>query len=602
MRHRWRRMMLKIAAGLLAAAIMALLLDLYSTSGPPQLQRLQARPLTPTPGAGADNIFWAVQVTDLHISKFRDPGRSADFEKFCTEGIDIIKPSLVLMTGDITDAKTKNKLGSDQFKMEWQIYQTILKRSRAMEKSKWLDIRGNHDAFNIPDLQSVRNYYRKYSALRKEGSFHYVHRTSFGNYSFICVDATLTPGPKRPYNFFGILNKEQMDELSLLAKESQHSNQSIWFGHYPTSTIISPSPGIRAVMRYRILAFDHDLFSFSDLKSDEWPVVLITNPKSALYRSSAHEPLGRMKHSSHIRILAFSPFVIASVEIRIDGIYIGTAVHVSGPLYVLKWNPDYYSTGLYRIEAKVQDVSGKIIAESHMFTLEDNTSLSFDFLPSFILLTDHYIAVQVLFLLTVLVQVSVLVAFRYLRKPTLKKPPGFVSLTSFSLHVTSKTSSVYYPLLLLSLYTALGPWFVGEVIDGHIGACFAFGVIVRGQFLQGSLTYVVGILQLAFFNFPLMVYLCWCLLLRCQGHSFCSHFRTKRLSSVPVHVLMFLLLSWQVYSCYFLLQTYGTLSFFLSPMRTWLVVMTLLLTQRTWTHGSSELKTYIVEMKTCQSY
>lgn len=49
--------------------------------------------------------------------------------------------------------------------------------------------------------------FRKYSANQKLGSFHYVHSTPFGNYSFICADATLTPGPKRPYNFFGILNQ-----------------------------------------------------------------------------------------------------------------------------------------------------------------------------------------------------------------------------------------------------------------------------------------------------------------------------------------------------------------------------------------------------------
>lgn len=50
---------------------------------------------------------------------------------------------------------------------------------------------------------------RKYSANQKVGSFHYVHKTPFGNYSFICADATITPGPKRPYNFFGILNQVQ---------------------------------------------------------------------------------------------------------------------------------------------------------------------------------------------------------------------------------------------------------------------------------------------------------------------------------------------------------------------------------------------------------
>nr|XP_032636103.1 transmembrane protein 62 isoform X2 [Chelonoidis abingdonii] len=472
-----------------------------------------------------------------------------------------------------------------------------------MEKTKWIDIKGNHDSFNIPHLDSIQNYYRRYSAWHKDGSFHYVHRTPFGNYSFICVDATLSPGPKRPYNFFGILNMSQMEELSSLATESHHSNQTIWFGHYPTSTIISPSLGVRMVMssataylcghlhtlgglmpvlhsrhpqgtlelelgdwmenrKYRILAFDHDLLSFADLNFEEWPVVLITNPKSLLYSSSTHEPLVKILHSTHIRILVFSPSFITSVK----------------------------------------DAIGKSSTQGHTFAVNENLSLRFGFLSSLILLTDHYILTRVLFGLTVLIQITLLVTFRYLRKPTLKGPPGLVMLTSFSLHVLSKTNTFYYSVLILSLYTALGPWFIGEVIDGQVGTCFSFGVIVGGHFLQGGLTFVVGISQMIFFNLPLMVYLCWCLLLRCQGHSFCSHIRhVRHFLAVPIHLTMLLLLAWQVYSCYFLQRTYGTLAFFLSPMKTWLVVLTLVLIRKTWTLSSSELRTYIVEMKNCQN-
>ncbi|XP_037252008.1 transmembrane protein 62 isoform X2 [Falco biarmicus] len=639
-----RRRMLKLALGLLAAAAVALLLESYAPSGaqPPVGQR-RRRAARPAPGAKAANLLWVVQVSDIHISRFRDPKRAPDFEKFCSETIDIIQPALVLATGDLTDAKTRDKLGSEQVEVEWKTYHSILKRSRVMEKTKWIDIKGNHDSFNIPHLDSVWNYYRKYSSWRKDGSFHYIHTTSFGNYSFICVDATLSPGPKRPYNFFGILNMNQMKELSLMATESLHSNHTIWFGHFPTSTIISSAPGIRTLMssataylcghlhtlgglmpalhsqhrggtlelelgdwmdnrRYRILAFDHDLFSFADLNFEEWPVVLITNPKSFLYSSSAHEPLVKILHSTHVRILAFSPSVIISVKVNIDGVHLGNAHQVSGPLYVLKWSPQNYSEGFHHIDVTVQDASGRISTRSHIFAMEENLSRRFDFWPSVILLIDYYVLARVLFGLIVLIQITLLVIFRYLQKPALKEKPGLLTLTSYSLHVFSKTNTFYYSIMFLNLYTILGPWFVGELIDGQVGACFSFGLFVGGSFFQGSLTFVVGILQLLFFNLPLMAYLCWCLLLRCQGYSFRSHVHhIPRLVAVLVHLAMALLLAWQVYSCYFLQRTYGTLAFFLSPMRTWLVVLTAALIWKTWTLKSSELRTYILEMKNCQS-
>ncbi|XP_016067841.1 PREDICTED: transmembrane protein 62 isoform X2 [Miniopterus natalensis] len=480
---------------------------------------------------------------------------------------------------------------------------------------------------------------RKYSAVRRDGSFHYVHSTPFGNYSFISLDATPNPGPKRPFNFFGILDEKRMEELLLLSKESSRSNHSIWFGHYVTFTILSPSPGVRSIMssatayfcghlhtlgglmpvlhtrhsqgtlelelgdwkknrRYRIFAFDHDLFSFSDLIFGEWPVVLITNPKSLLYSCPKHEPLERILHSTHIRVLAFSLTSITSVTVKIDGVHIGQASHSSGPIFTLKWDPRNYSDRTHNIEVIVQDSAGRSKSVRHIFSLQEDNQLRFDPLASFILLTDHCMVARVLFVMIVLIQLSILIIFRHRGYLEIKRPPGFINLTSFSLHVLSKINISYYSLLLLTLYTVLGPWFIGEITKGKMGCCFSFGIFVDGHFLQGSITFVVGLLQLAFFNIPLMAYLCWSLLQRCFGHNFRSHLRQgKYLKIIPVHLVMLLLYASQIYSCYFLHMTYGTVAFFFSPLRTWLTLLTPLLIYRVWTLNSKELGTFTVQLK-----
>lgn len=117
-----------------------------------------------------------------------------------------------------------------------------------MEKIKWLDIKGNYDVFNILSLDSIKNYYRKYFVVCRDGFFYYVYSIFFGNYLFICVDVIVNLGFKRFYNFFGILDKKKMEEFLLLVKESSWSNYIIWFGYFIIFIIFFLLLGIWLIM------------------------------------------------------------------------------------------------------------------------------------------------------------------------------------------------------------------------------------------------------------------------------------------------------------------------------------------------------------------
>jgi hypothetical protein len=58
-------------------------------------------------------------------------------------------------------------------------------------------------------------------------------------YSFIGVDSAVEPGPKRPYNFFGDLKDGELELLQDYARMAEDSVGTVWFGHYPITTIHS---------------------------------------------------------------------------------------------------------------------------------------------------------------------------------------------------------------------------------------------------------------------------------------------------------------------------------------------------------------------------
>ncbi|XP_078591294.1 transmembrane protein 62-like isoform X5 [Branchiostoma floridae x Branchiostoma japonicum] len=596
----------------------------------------------PYPGGTADNLLWFLQVSDIHISRFYDPQRVTDLKQFCTENVDVFKPPMVLVTGDLTDAKTVDRGGSMQYEVEWRTYYGVLKETNVMERTLWMDIRGNHDAFDIPALHSNRNFFRQYSSMGQTGkiSYHHAHKTLFGTYSFVALDACLNPGPRRPFNFFGYLNESSLATLQSLADETVHSNMTIWMGHHPTATILSPNPGIKHVIRngiaylcghlhdlgglfpvmysmqeggtlelelsdwmnnrrYRLLAADHDMLSFVDVKLGEWPVVLVTNPKHAMFATPSHEPLGRIRHSTHIRLLAFSPDPIEKVLVWLDGVRFCEASHVEGPLFTCPWNPADYGTGLHTIAVDVSDRKGRTRRQEHPFSV-DGSRANISFVQTVILQTDWLVLMKLVFVLVFTAGVLSLPVLRYC-SPAL--PPGGSSLDSVGgagcggyprqfvqkwlsrLSLLTKVDQLYYPLFCFGVYIPIGPWYVGELIRGHYGALFMHGTYIAGGSLPGLKTYAFASVQIALFHVPLTVYLAMLL----DNHLFHLSHKNDQASNnhakpryrlyrqliglLRLHGFGVFFLIWQLYSSYWVLVAYGTMSFLICPLRTWSLLL-----------------------------
>ncbi len=98
----------------------------------------------------------------------------------------------------------------------------------------------------------------------KSQSYCYTHKTPFGIYNFIAVDVCPDPGPKRPYNFFGVLHLVivchgshltvviqvllQDDLVGLKTLAQKPANHTIWFTHFPSSVISTDHHALRQLM------------------------------------------------------------------------------------------------------------------------------------------------------------------------------------------------------------------------------------------------------------------------------------------------------------------------------------------------------------------
>lgn len=244
---------------------------------------------------------------------------------------------------------------------------------------------------------------------------------------------------------------------------------------------------------------------------------------------------------------------------------------------------------------RVGDVSGRQQTVQHTFSV-DGTSTAFPVLARFVLMCDLSVVFRILFAVAASVCVVPLVFCRVwhelarrglLCRPVQPAAPGTADnadaraaglcnrLRSVcrGFWLLAAVNRLAVPLVVYVVYLCVGPWAYGEVIDGHWGWIYAWGIYVNGGYLPGSLTYLYGFLQLVMCQLPLM-----CIL---GGY---VDERYRRLVGVPekprancqrrcAHAPFAVIVAVEVVLAIFFWYAYGMLAFLCGPFRTWSVVL-----------------------------
>lgn len=488
------------------------------------------------------HIMWFVQVSDLHFSVVFDATRGPDFKKFCQQVIPSVKPSVTIVSGDLTDARMKGLMAGAQQIQEWIMYSDIINSTGVTKQTLWLDIRGNHDDFGVGSFEAKENYFAKYSVRGQRHRRHYSYYVEKGGdtYAFIAVDACLEPGPNRPFNTVGLLHPTDISALRALRDNAtQLANYTVWFGHYPIAAINAPIPGLmelvngpylsghihqtqlyylqprgfldievgdwRAKRIFRLAAIDHGLFSFEDYHFPTWPLILITNPKDHKFSMPKLENLNLIATSTHIRVLVFSTSSIASVTASIDAgdwVPMEPSAHNS-PLYVLRWTPSDFKNGLHTLHIKAVDASGQQSDIQREFSLDGSKS-DFKNLAKLILTHYHQTTAGIIFFLTIGAFILPLLLLRLIDlagkgrciRLYAKNHGNMLTHLVGKAYYMTCVDKVFLPVIGIPLYMTFGPWLVGTVIPDSYAICFVWGIIVDGTVLPGGISYILAALYI----------------------------------------------------------------------------------------------------------
>ncbi|XP_072973523.1 putative metallophosphoesterase At3g03305 [Typha angustifolia] len=279
------------------------------------------------------DVAWVVQVTDLHVSAYH-PDRADDLVRLLAPVLRIIRPSLLLITGDITDAKNKKRTSSRQDESEWVVYRNaidaIVKRG-GIDKHRIFDIRGNHDKYGVPYVGHKLDFFSTHSVSSQLNRLSTIYSISLmeedKRYIFLGIDDTLSVGIRGPSNLFGHPTDKMIkvvnSELQYWDKDSKLVTKVV-FGHFPMSFSASSEKGERyetTFARQSISAYicGHLHAKFSKKLWKLHSVKFASDAKELQTVQNFWEwELGDWKENKLVRILAIDGGVVSFLDIELS--------------------------------------------------------------------------------------------------------------------------------------------------------------------------------------------------------------------------------------------------------------------------------------------
>lgn len=281
--------------------------------------------------------------------------------------------------------------------------------------------------------------------------------------------------------------------------------------------------------------------------------------------------------SSHIRVLVFSPSAPVSVVAHVaDGATLPCTPAArphdaprAASLFVCAWSPADLPAGLLTVSVDVVCEDGTSRHVTQPFSV-DGTAAPNTLLASFILLSNIQLMARAVFLV---VYLATTIGLVFASTHTPPQPPRTflcgLPATLWALVVTvSRCKSILRLLVFYQLYIIVGPWFVGELVGGQLGAFTVHGVVSGGKLFPTPFGVVQGTFQMVLGVWPLVLALGW----RLQ-----PALVSRAVPRVAVGLYCGVAALWQVASCWEVWGTYGRVAFFVSPAKLGFVVLAALL-------------------------